>query len=208
MKRRDVAGTAVLALFVLGLYGTASAGDKPAAKPSSSSSSSSAPAASGFDPANRAHISQFMEVVVGGNGKFVTRDFPGAIEAYKKAIALAPNNPLGHYLLAEAQIASGNLTEAEAELTQADNVADKTPQVKAKVLFCIADLKERQKKWDDAKTAWQKYADWSQAHGDSGAMPQTAAARISAIDEAIKQDKAYDIVRQRIATEKDASTGG
>lgn len=145
-----------------------------------------------------------MDTVVSGNAKFIARDFPGAIETYKKAIALAPQNPLGHYLLGEAMVQTGNLTEAEAAFTQADNTADKTPQVKAKVLFCIADLKERQKKWDDAKAAWQKYADWAQSHGDAGAMPQTAAARIAAIDEAVKQDKAYDVVRQRIAAEKEA----
>src|SRR6185369_8600908 len=96
MKRRDMAGAAVLGLFVLGLYGTASAaGDKPAAKPAASAP---APTTSGFDPANRVHISQFMDAVVSGNAKFVARDFPGAIETYKKAIAFAPNNPLGHYL--------------------------------------------------------------------------------------------------------------
>lgn len=192
--------------FALGAYGTAMAGDKPAAKPAASAAPWAA--SPGYDPANRTHISQFMELVVSGNAKFIARDFPGAIEIYKKAIALAPTNPLGHYLLGEAEIATNNLTEAEAAFTQADNTADKTPQVKAKVLFCLADLKERQKKWDDAKVAWQKYADWSNAHGDAGAIPQTAAARIAAIDEAIKQDKAYDIVRTRIAAEKEAGAGG
>lgn len=206
MKRRDLAGATILVAFALGAYGTAMAGDKPAAKPAASAAPWAA--SPGYDPANRTHISQFMELVVSGNAKFIARDFPGAIEIYKKAIALAPTNPLGHYLLGEAEIATNNLTEAEAAFTQADNTADKTPQVKAKVLFCLADLKERQKKWDDAKVAWQKYADWSNAHGDAGAIPQTAAARIAAIDEAIKQDKAYDIVRTRIAAEKEAGAGG
>lgn len=201
-----MAGATILVVFALGAYGTAMAGDKPGAKPAASAAP---PAASpGFDPANRTHISQFMDMIVSGNSKFIARDFPGAIEIYKKAIALAPTNPLGHYLLGEAEIATNNLTEAEAAFTQADNTADKTPTVKAKVLFCIADLKERQKKWDDAKVAWQKYADWANAHGDAGAIPQTAAARIAAIDEAIKQDKAYDIVRTRIAAEKEAGAGG
>ncbi len=206
MKLRDLAGVGILVTFALGVVGTAAAGDKPATKPAASAAPP--PSSSGFDPSNRTHISQFMDTVVSGNGKFVARDFAGAVETYRKAIALAPNNPLGHYLLGEALVQQNNLTEAEAEFTQADNVADKTPQVKAKVLFCLADLKERQKKWDDAKAAWQKYADWSQGHGDAGAMPQTAAARIAAIDEAIKQDKAYDVVRQRIAAEKEAGAGG
>ena len=157
-----------------------------------------------YDPDNRVHISKYMETLVRANAKAVSRDFPGAIELYREAIQLQPTHPLGHYLLGEAQSASGNLTEAEASWTQADNVADKYPDVKTRVLFCIADLRERQKKWDDAKTAWQHYKEYVSAHADAGGFPASADARIQAIDEAMKQDKAYDIVRQRIAAEKDA----
>ncbi len=156
-----------------------------------------------YDPQNRTHISQYMETLVAGNAKFTARDFPGAIEVYRRAIAMAPNNPLGHYLLGEAQSASGNLAEAEASWTQADNFADKDPEVKAKVLFCLADLRERQKKWEDAKAAWDKYKQFAVAHPDAHGMPQSADARVLAIDTALKQDKAYEIVRQRIAAEKD-----
>ena len=155
-----------------------------------------------YDPANRTHISKFMETCTQGNAKFVSRDFPGAIDVYRKAIQLQPTNPLGHYLLGEAQSASGNLTEAEASWTNADNLGDKDPPVKTKLLFVLADLKERQKKWDDAKAGWQRYAQYVAAHADAGGSAATADARIKAIDDMLKQDKAYDIVRQRIAAEK------
>ncbi len=154
-----------------------------------------------YDPENRTHISKFMETVVEGNGKMVSRDFPGAIEVYRRAIQLQPMNPLGHYMLGEAQSAAGNLSEAEASWTQGDGVGDKAPTVKVKILFCLADLKERQKKWDDAKTAWQRYKQFIVDHAGSGGAPASADARIAAIDEAQKQDKAYEIVRQRIAAE-------
>jgi tetratricopeptide (TPR) repeat protein len=157
-----------------------------------------------YDPDNRSHISHFMETCVQGNAKFVSRDFPGAIELYRKAIQLQPTNPLGHYLLGEAQSAAGNLSEAEASWTNADNLGDKTPSVKVKLLFVLADLKERQKKWDDAKSAWQRYREYVASHADAGGQAASADARIQAIDEMLKQDKAYDIVRQRIAAEKDA----
>jgi len=155
-----------------------------------------------YDPGNRTHISKFMETCVKGNAKFVSRDFPGAIEIYRQAIQLQPNNPLGHYLLGEAQSASGNLAEAEASWTNADNLGDKVPTVKTKLLFVLADLKERQKKWDDAKAAWTRYQQYVAAHPDAGGSAATATARIQAIDDMLKQDKAYDIVRQRIAAEK------
>ena len=156
-----------------------------------------------YDPDNRTHISKFMETAVEGNKKLVSRDFPGAIQLYRQAIQLQPTNPLGHYLLGEAQSASGNLAEAEASWTQADNLGDKVPDVKVRILFCLADLKERQKKWDDAKAAWQRYKEYIASHAGAGGAPASADARISAIDEMLKQDKAYDIVRQRIAAEKD-----
>ncbi len=155
-----------------------------------------------YDPENRTHISKFMETCVKGNAKFMARDFPGAIEIYRQAIALQPNNPLGHYLLGEAQSAAGNLQEAEASWTNADNLGDKVPPVKTKLLFVLADLKERQKKWDDAKTAWQRYQSYVAAHPEAGGNAATAPARIQAIDDMLKQDKAYDVVRQRIAAEK------
>ena len=155
-----------------------------------------------YDPQNRTHISHFMETCVQGNAKFISRDFPGAIEIYRKAIQLQPTNPLGHYLLGEAQSASGNLTEAEASWTNADNLGDKDPPIKTKLLFVLADLKERQKKWDDAKAGWQRYAQYVAAHPDAGGSAATSDARIKAIDDMLKQDKAYDVVRQRIAAEK------
>ena len=170
--------------------------NKPASKPAGATPDDK------YDPANRTHISKFMETCVQGNAKFISRDFPGAIEVYRKAIQLQPMNPLGHYLLGEAQSASGNLTEAEASWTNADNLGDKDPPIKTKLLFVLADLKERQKKWDDAKAGWQRYAQYVAAHADAGGSAATADARIKAIDDMLKQDKAYDVVRQRIAAEK------
>ena len=187
------------------LLSSASAGDKPAPKPVASNRPDASPE-SKYDSNNRTHISEFMETIALGNTKYISRDFPAAIETYRKAIALQPTQALGHYLLGEAQLATGNVTEAEASFVAADNVADRNPGVKVKVLFCLADVKERQKKWDDAKAAWQRYNDYAQAHSDAGAMPASATARLQAIDEALKQDKVYEAVRARIAFDKDAGT--
>lgn len=148
------------------------------------------------------HVSKFTDAVTRGNAKFASRDFAGAVPIYREAIQADPQNPYGHYLLGEAQSALGNLPEAEASWTQADNIGDKIPAIKTKALFCLADLKERQKKWDEAKAAWQKYKEFVASHADAGGASATADARILAIETAQKQDKAYDLVRQRIAAEK------
>jgi predicted Zn-dependent protease len=157
-----------------------------------------------FDPNNRTAISEFMFTVVDGNTRFAAKDFTGALESYKKAVTLAPNDPLGHYLIAEAQLAQGNIADGEAALAQAEKLGDKRPDVLGKIYFLQADAKERQKKWEESRAAWAKYDGFAQRRGgDGGVFPQTAAARIQAIDEMVKLDKSYEDVRRRIAAEKD-----
>jgi tetratricopeptide (TPR) repeat protein len=138
-----------------------------------------------------------------GNAKYVARDFDAAIALYRKAIEVSPNLPSGHYLLGEAQLAAGHLDEAEASWGRALGASDKDPSLHAKVLFVLADLKERQRKWDDAKAAWQAYLDWADRHPNASAFPPSALSRQQVLDAVIKQDKSYEVVRQRIAASQD-----
>ncbi len=157
-----------------------------------------------YDPDNITAISQFMETAVKGNEKYNAKDYPGAIDTFKKAIQLNPRQPLGPYLLGEAYLATANLAEAEAAFKTAEDLNDpKQPLVRSHILFALADCYEREHKWPEARTAWQAYADHAAKLGpDGGAFPGSATARLKAIDDAMKQDKAYEIVRQRIAAEK------
>jgi tetratricopeptide (TPR) repeat protein len=149
--------------------------------------------------------SKYKEACKEGNSKYAARDFPAAIASYQKASEIDPNNGLAHYYLGEAQEASGNLIEAEAAWNRASLATDKDPALRARVLFCLADLKERQKKWDEARAAWQVYFDWASKYANAGAFPGSAQSRQQAIDSAKKQDQAYAVVRQRIA---DTKAGG
>jgi len=145
----------------------------------------------------------YKEACTDGNTKYAARDFPAAIEAYRKAIEHDPKNPLGFYLLGEAQLAGGNLTEAEASWNRASlEASEKEPALRAKILFVLADLKERQKKWEEARAAWQVYLDWASKYSNAGAFPGSAQSRQQVIDTVMKLDKAYAVVRQRIADTK------
>ena len=157
-----------------------------------------------YDPENITAISQFMETAVKGTEKYNAKDYPGAVDTFKKAIQLNPRQPLGPYLLGESYLAMANFGEAEAALRTAEDLSDsKQPLVRSHVLFALADCYEREKKWQDARTAWQTYTEHAAKLGpDGGAFPQSGAARLKAIDDMLKQDKAYEIVRQRIAAEK------
>ncbi len=172
-------------------------GQKPAPR------AAAADAGDRYDPETKTAISQHMETLVKGNERFVAKDVNGAIDLYKKAIQLNPKHPLGPYLLGEAYLAQENLSEAEAAFKQAAELSDSRNQVvRSHVLFALADCYEREKKREQARAAWQAYAEHAPKVPDGGAFPGSAAARIKAIDDWMKLDKAYEIVRQRIADEK------
>jgi tetratricopeptide (TPR) repeat protein len=146
----------------------------------------------------------YASICARGNAKYLSRDFDGAIELYRKAIELSPHQSLGNYLLGEAELAAGNLAEAEAAWGRAAlDTNEKAPALHARILFVTADLKERQKKWDEARAAWQIYLDWVGRFPDSGVFPATAQSRQQVIDTMLKQDKMYEGVRQRIAATQD-----
>jgi tetratricopeptide (TPR) repeat protein len=156
-----------------------------------------------YDPDNVTAISQHMETLVKGNERYAAKDFNGALDLYKKAVQLNPKHPLGPYLVGEAYLALDNLPEAEAAFKQAAELNDpRNPQFKSHALFALADCYERQKKWTEARAAWQAYTEHAAKFPDGGAFPQSGAARIKAIDDYVKLDQAYAIVRERIANEK------
>ena len=157
-----------------------------------------------YDPDNITAISQYMETIAKGTSVFVAKDHTTAIDTYKKAIQLSPRNPLAHLLLTEAYLVTGNLGEAEAAIEQAYEAGSRrTRRCAAHVLLVRADVFERQKKWDQAKLAWQAYTEHASKLGaDAGVYPQTGAERLKAIQKVVELDKAYAVVRERIAAEK------
>ncbi len=159
------------------------------------------------DPDNRTSLAEWMDRCIKGNAKYLAHDISGAIDRYRQAILLAPKRPLSPLSpcrsAARHRKSTGGRGRVERRGAASD---DRDPDVRGKILFVLADLKEREKKWDDAKVAWKAYADYAAKHVDAGMTPATPPARIQAIDDMLKQDKAYDVVRQRIAEDaKDAS---
>lgn len=232
MRTRFLAAIAValaipaVAFIPLVFAGTGKAASSSAPPPSSARSAPSASqpkiytdaaalALRPHDPRNQTNISDFMQMCLDGNGRYLSRDFDGAVDTYRKAIQLSVKDPLGYYLLGEAQLAKGNVTEAEESWKNAERVSDPSvvnnPALRARILFVLADIRERQKKWDDAKTAWGHYDDWASgvveagtaSDGGYGAFPANGAGRIQSINTMLKQDKDYDRVRAAIRNSAD-----
>jgi tetratricopeptide (TPR) repeat protein len=161
------------------------------------------------DPDNKKGISPYMELVNKGEAAFVARDLPGAVSTFQEAIKLKPDEMLGFYRLGEAELESGKLDDAdktwEAALSkrctqgQGCERGKGGDDLKAKVLFVIAGLRERQQKWAAAKDAWQSYAAFLQGNPKVHGYPATAADRIKQIDRRVQLEADYGKVKERIA---------
>jgi tetratricopeptide (TPR) repeat protein len=150
------------------------------------------------DPLNIKGISPYMELVVKGDHAFVARDVPGAIATYQEAIKLDPEQMLAFYRLGEAEQDSGKLDEADKAWEAA--LSKKGPDnLQAKVLFCIAGLRERQLRWQAGKDAWLAYSAFLQSHPKVFGFPANAADRIKLADRRMKDEIDYGKVKERIA---------
>lgn len=173
-----------------------------AAKPAGTAApAASAPVAGGKeprrDPEGKKGISPYMEAVVRGQNAYVARDFQGAVTAFQDAIKLDPQQMLGFYLLGEAQLEAGKPEEAEAAWTT--GLSKKGAEdLNAKLLFIMADLRERQKNWQAAKDAWAAYSAFLTSHPQAKGYAATAEERTKRIDQRMKDEKDYAAVKERI----------
>jgi tetratricopeptide (TPR) repeat protein len=122
-------------------------------------------------------VGPFWNAIDKGDAAYVARDFEGAIKEYRTAIEKEPSNPMGHYRLGAAQLAKGDLAEAELSWQGGLRFAAKDPKVRAKLLFVLADLRERQRNQDEAIARWKEYAQHLQSQPEAKGFPATAVER-------------------------------
>lgn len=182
-------------VLVLGLPSTALAQNKE--KPAAAAP---AAAAGGVkkDPQGLKGISPFWEQIKKGDDLYVARDFDGAIAAYREAITKEPQNAVGHYRIGEAHLAKNDTQEAEAAWVASLRFVGGDHPLKAKILFVLADLRERQKAHDDAKERWTAYAQFADQQPAAKGFPKTATERKERIDAWKKISAEYAAVKTRI----------
>lgn len=148
------------------------------------------------DPQGLKGVSPFWEAVSKGDAAYIARDFDGAIAAYREAIQSDPQNAMGHYRIGSAHLAKGDLREAEAAWVSALRFSTDNA-MKSKVLFVLADLRERQKAWDDAVDRWNAYEQHS-SRPEANAYPATPMERKKRIAEWKKVSEEAQAVKARI----------
>ena len=140
--------------------------------------------------------SPYSEAVQKGDNLLLARDYDGAIAAYRAEIDKNP--ALGHYRTGEAQLAKGNLAEAEAAWQTSLKLVGTDEKLRSKLLFVLADLKERMKANDDAVTRWKEYEQHARTVPDAKGYPATAVERVKRADEWKKISTDAAAVRERI----------
>jgi tetratricopeptide (TPR) repeat protein len=141
------------------------------------------------DPKGIKGISPYMELILKGDHAYVARDFDGAVAAYREAIKSEPERALAHYRMGAAQLAKGDQKEAEAAFVNGLRFVGKDGTLKGKLIFALADLRERQKNNDEAIGRWKEYLKNAEDEKEAITYPATATERISR-NEAWKKNQA------------------
>jgi tetratricopeptide (TPR) repeat protein len=150
------------------------------------------------DAKSKPAVSPAANAISKGHGAYLARDYPGAILAYKEAIAQDAADPTSYYFLGEAQIAGGSAVEADSSFATGLRYVGSKDDWRGKLLFVIADLRERQGKWPEAKKAWEEYAQFLATHPDAKGYAATATERVKVVDARADLDTKYAPVKQRI----------
>jgi tetratricopeptide (TPR) repeat protein len=163
----------------------------PAAEPAST-------AAMRRDPRGVKGISPFWEAIKRGDDAVAAHDLDGAKAAYQDAIRADSHNGLGQYRVGETELLLGKLKEAEASWQEALRFAGDNASLKAKVLFVLADVKERQRALEEESNGWNAYETHAKAAPSAKTFPDTAADRKKRIQEWKQALVDYGAVKDRI----------
>lgn len=141
---------------------------------------------------------KYLERLWEGHRLFKEGRITEALEAYRRASNLEPNNPEPLFFVGVALKATGKFEEAEGTFLSALRVAKEKEPIYGRLLFNIAILLTDQKRWEEAKRAWQKYIDWGESHRDLDPYIINAKERQQAIIDREELYNSYEIVRERI----------
>jgi tetratricopeptide (TPR) repeat protein len=190
MRAKNLIVSACSSMLLLAFSASA---DPPAAP----ATSAPAPAVTKIDPKAKGS-NPYNAKLQKGIAAYGAKDYQGAIAAYKDAIAADANDPLAFYFLGEAQLAAGSMAEADSSYAKALSLVGNKDDLHAKILFVIADLRERQGKWPDAKKAWDDYSQFLTAHPTAKGYATTATERNKVIDTHVDLEAKYSEVKKRI----------
>jgi tetratricopeptide (TPR) repeat protein len=176
-------GPLVLAVLLMPAFSSVASAAKKKKKPAGDASASASvePSAAPIHdaapmPSARKGLSAFDTQLIDAHKSFIAGSAGGAIDdaiaQYRKAIAADPARPEGHLYLGAALFAKGDYAGADEALNGAISRARADASLAAllgKSLFLRAVELEAASRAEDAKTAWQAYAEFAKEHPDQPA---------------------------------------
>jgi tetratricopeptide (TPR) repeat protein len=181
-----------LVLGVVALAGNAAADN---AEPGKAAASQGGPRR---DPKGIKGISPFWESIKKGDDAVAAHDLDAAKAAYQEAIRAEPQNAMGHYRLGELELLKGSFPDAESAWQAALRFVGENASLKAKILFVLADVKERQRSWEEETNGWNAYEAHAKAAPTAKTYPQTPPDRKKRIAEWKQLEIDYGAVKDRI----------
>ena len=143
-----------------------------------------------------------------GVAAYLAKNYAGATAAFEEAVRVDPNRAYAYYMLGQALRAEKKLDDADTAWQKGLQRASKDPNTRVKLLFVVADLREEQRRWDDAIAAWKDYSSFLASAPRVKGYPETATERIRVIEKRKEMEVEYGKVRERIEQrEQDAATG-
>jgi len=155
----------------------------------------------------------FTAAIQRGHDGAKRADWQAAADGYGEAASIRPRS--GAPVLYQAMLARsrgdlpGALTKFRDSVRLATATGAEEDSIHAKALLGIAMVLEAQRQLAEARTAFQEYVTFAEAHGGVLTFPATGQARVQAIDRVDELDQAYREVRERIAArERENRRGG
>jgi tetratricopeptide (TPR) repeat protein len=181
-------------------YGESPSADASASAAPAASASASArtPSPTKLDPKGKTGLSPQMVKLLKGHAAYGARDFAGAAAVYREAIADNPNEPSAYYFLGQAELAAGHPADAEATYQKGLKNAASSDEWRTKLHFVIAELREGQGRFADARKAWEEVIQAAAGYSPLKASADAAVQRIRAIDKHLQDQTHYGAVKQRI----------
>jgi len=169
------------------------------------------------DPSGQKGISPYNEALAKGRDSFKSKDYAGAVTHFDAAISDNGDKMLAYLLKAQAQLANNDL-DAALKTTEEGRAKRGTEEQQAKMLFLLADLRERKAdtppgadggdaglqdalkgKWEAVREVWNGYMAYLTDHTRVPDYSASAKDRIKKVDERVKRDRDYGQVKARIA---------
>lgn len=157
------------------------------------------------DPRGIKGISPVWEEIAAGDAAIVAQNVDKAIRHYEAAVKADGRSAIAQYRLGEARKVKGQLPEAQSALESAVQLSDREADIKAKALFALAALAERQNKLPEARSLWKRYQDHVEKHGEIKAFPSSASERLKRIDAQEQISKDYAVVKEWIKKSEPAA---